>query len=54
VKRYFSSTYRDMVPFREFHRDTKHSSIYQDLQKTRHRDPSPPTVGSEQTPMAPN
>jgi hypothetical protein len=33
-----SSIYRDTVPFRQLHRDTKHSSVYQDWQKTRHRD----------------
>jgi hypothetical protein len=34
--------------------DTKPSALSRDWQKTRHRDPSPPTGGSGQAPTAPN
>ena len=34
----FTSIYRDLVLFRQFHHDKKLSSIYRDWQKTRHRD----------------
>jgi len=38
VTRQPSSTYRDLVPFRQFILTHDFSSIYQDLQKPRHRD----------------
>ena len=40
VTRQLSSIYRDLVPSRQFHRDTKLTPIYRDWQKTSHRDPS--------------
>jgi hypothetical protein len=38
MTRQLASIYQDLVPFRQFYRDTKLSSIYRDWQKTMHRD----------------
>jgi hypothetical protein len=38
MTRNFAFIYQDLVPSRQFHRDTKLTTIYRDWQKTRHRD----------------